>query len=75
MTAQDQFSNWRRRLAGETVEVVEGEPQAGFYRNRRKGKQASAICYWRDSKNGALRCHDRRGDVPPPGAPPRALGR
>lgn len=60
----DQFSAWRRAVAGEQVLLHDGEPNAGFYRVRRNGAQASAVCYWRDTKSGALRCHINGADVP-----------
>jgi hypothetical protein len=45
----DQYDFWRRRLAGEKVQIFDGEPQAGFYRDR-----ADAVAIW--FKDGTLRC-------------------
>src|SRR4051812_22359942 len=48
-TQIDQYSFWRRRLAGEEIAIDANEPQAGFYRNG-----ANAVAYWFD-KDGKLR--------------------
>ena len=59
----DQFATWRRAVAGEQVLLHDGEPNAGFYRVRRNGSQASAVAYWRDTKSNILRCHVNGVDV------------
>lgn len=52
---QDQYDFWRRRLAGEKVQILDGEPQAGFYRLKGyKGSPDQPVAYW--YKDGALRC-------------------
>lgn len=52
----DQYSFWRRRLAGEVVPIHDGECQAGFYRD---GDKAVAIWF----KDEALRCRVNGRDI------------
>lgn len=52
----DQFAWWRAALKGTRGDIHAEEPQAGYYRNRRKGIQAQAVVYWFDSHDGVLRC-------------------
>lgn len=59
----DQFAWWRAALNGKRGDIQEGDPQPGYYRNRRKGQQAMAVAYWRDTNDGALRCKINDTDV------------
>ena len=59
----DQFAWWRAALGGTRGEIHAEEPQAGYYRNRRKGIQAQAVAYWLDSHDGSLRCKIDDADV------------
>ena len=60
---KDQFSWWRAALIGNRGDIHAEEPQAGYYRNRRKGIQAQAVAYWFDSHDGSLRCKIDDADV------------
>jgi len=60
----DQFQWWRNALQGVRGDIHEGEPKAGYYRNRCKGEQAQAVVYWHDSHDNALRCKVDGKDVP-----------
>lgn len=64
MNAQpDQYTFWRRRLAGEVVPIHDGEPQAGFYRLiSRDGNASQPVAYW-FTPDGALRCRVGKQDV------------
>lgn len=58
----DQYDFWRRRLAGETISIHDGEPQAGFYRVRTRDKTGwRTVAYW--FKDGALRCRIDGADI------------
>lgn len=68
MTEVDQFANWRKRLAGETVPTYENEPDPGYYRRpiteRTPGggfKKVGwhAVAFWRED-DGTMFC--RVGD-------------
>ena len=59
----DNFAWWREALKGNRSEIHDGHPQAGYYRNRRKGIQAQAVAYWFDSHDGSLRCKVDDRDV------------
>ena len=62
-TAIDQYSFWRRRLAGENVPIHDGEVHAGFYRlKERNGAADQPVAYW-FAKDGALRCRIGSKDV------------
>jgi hypothetical protein len=43
------FDHWQRRMAGEDVGCKDGEPQAGYYRNR-----TDPVAIWFDDAAGAL---------------------
>ena len=58
----DQYSFWRRRLAGEVVMIHDGEPQAGFYRLNYKNGDPQPVAYW-FAKDGTLRCRIGSKDV------------
>jgi hypothetical protein len=60
--AIDQYSFWRRRMAGEVVPIHDGEPQAGFYRLTTKDGSSKPVAYW-FAKDGALRCRIGNQDV------------
>lgn len=62
MSEQDQYSFWRRRMAGEVVPIHDGEPQAGFYRLNSRDGIAHPVAYW-FTKEGALRCRIGNKDV------------
>lgn len=59
----DQFSWWRAALEGKRGDISEGDPQPGYYRNRRTGQQAMAVAYWRNTNDGSLRCKIDAADV------------
>lgn len=59
----DVFFWWRNALAGNRGDIHADEPQAGYYRNRRRGMQAQAVAYWFDSNDGTLRCKVDDKDV------------
>lgn len=58
----DQYSFWRRRMAGEVVPIHDGEPQAGFYRLTSKDGNSQPVAYW-FGKEGDLRCRIGNKDV------------
>jgi hypothetical protein len=58
MTAiMDNFTWWKNALAGNRGPIYDGEPQSGFYRQKRKDGQYEAVAYWKDSTTGEQRCH------------------
>jgi len=59
---REQYSFWQRRLAGEKIQILDGEPQAGFYRLKGyKGSPDQPVAYW--YKDGAIRCRIGTKDV------------
>lgn len=58
----DQYDFYRRRLAGETVPIHDGEPQAGFYRLTYKNMPDQPVAYWY-GKDDKLRCRIGNTDV------------
>ncbi len=49
---------WTDALAGNFATIHDGEPQTGYYKVRRKGRDGHLpVAYWRDSKSGEQRCH------------------
>lgn len=50
------YAWWRESLRNPDHPRVEGEPQPGYYRAKRKG-QWVPVAFWKDSKTGAMRCH------------------
>lgn len=59
----DQYSFWRRRMAGEEVPIHDGEVHPGFYRLKaRAGGTDQPVAYW-FGKDGALRCRIGNKDV------------
>lgn len=59
---QDQYSFWRRRMAGEVIPIHDGEPQAGFYRLTSKDGGSQPVAYW-FARDGSLRCRIGEKDV------------
>lgn len=58
----DQYSFWRKRIAGEQPPIHDGEVQAGFYRLKgRNGFPDQPVAFW--FKEGALRCRIGSKDV------------
>lgn len=55
----DQWSWWRAALAGTIGDVLEDEPQSGFYR----AKNGEPVAFWRD-REGSLYCHVGDGVAP-----------
>lgn len=51
------FSWWRAALAGNRGPIHDGDPQPGFYRQRKKDKTFEPVAYWKDSATGEIRCH------------------
>ena len=60
--SEDQYSFWRRRMAGEIVPIHDGEPQSGFYKLRTKDGNWHPMAYW-FAKDGSLRCRIGNQDV------------
>jgi hypothetical protein len=58
----DQYAFWRRRLAGETVPIHDGEVHPGFYRLKDRAGADQPVAYW-FGKDGALRCRIGGKDV------------
>ena len=58
----DQYAWWREALNGVRGDITPNDPMSGFYRNRRPGKQATAVAFWRD-KNLSLRCRVNGADI------------
>lgn len=57
-TAANEWQWWVDALAGKVAPIHDGEPQTGYYRAKRKGRDGfSPVAYWRDSKTGEQRCH------------------
>lgn len=58
MTSNDQWTWWQNALIGKIASITDSEPQTGYYRVRRKGRDGfSPVAYWTDSKTGKQRCH------------------
>jgi hypothetical protein len=60
--AADQYSFWRRRMAGEVVPIHDGEPQAGFYRLKTRDGNWQPVAYW-FATDGSLRCRVGGKDI------------
>lgn len=61
--AHDQYDFWRRRMAGESVAIHDGEVHAGFYRLKsRDGGADQPVAYW-FAADGSLRCRIGKVDV------------
>lgn len=58
----DQYSFWRRRMAGEVVPIHDGEPQAGFYRLKTRDGNWQPVAYW-FATDGSLRCRVGGKDI------------
>jgi hypothetical protein len=58
----DQYEFWRRRMAGEVVPIYDGEPQAGFYRLRKRDGEWQPVAYW-FANDRTLRCRIAGADV------------
>lgn len=63
MSNVDQYSWWRRRLAGEEIPTHEDSCEAGFYRMKRKDGSSEAVAIWYGANDGALRCRIGTQDV------------
>ena len=62
----DPYDYWRRTVAKEVVDVVAGEPQAGFYAWRAaKGEEPVAVAIWPDGSGGMAGCTDLGGPFDP----------
>jgi hypothetical protein len=57
MTVRDSFAWHTNALKGLRGPISEGEPQSGFYRQKRKDGTYEPIAYWKDSATGEQRCH------------------
>jgi len=56
--SEQDWTWWQNALIGKVAPIHDGDPQAGYYRGKRKGQPVdSAIAYWMDTKTGAQRCH------------------
>lgn len=51
----DSFEWWQNALNGNRGPIHDGEPQSGFYRQRRKDKIYEPVAYWKDASG--QRCH------------------
>lgn len=57
---------WQDALAGKVAPIHDSDPQTGYYRVRRKGRDGfSPVAYWKDSTSGAQRCHMDGRDYDP----------
>ncbi len=59
MTEQrNEWQWWQDALVGKVASIQDGQPQTGYYRVKRKGREGySPVAYWKDSKTGEQRCH------------------
>lgn len=53
----DNFEWWQNALKGTRGPIYDGEPQSGFYRQRRQDKTYEPVAYWKDTNTGEQRCH------------------
>jgi len=53
----DGFEWWRAALAGNRGPIHDGDPQPGFYRQKRRDGSFEPVAYWKDSATGEMRCH------------------
>ena len=53
----DNFDWWQNALKGTRGPIHDGEPQSGFYRQKRKDGQYEPVAYWKDGTTGEQRCH------------------
>lgn len=53
----DEFQWWRNALAGTRGPIHDGDPQPGFYRQKRRDGTFEPVAYWLDSGTGEIRCH------------------
>lgn len=65
---ENDFTFWKGALTalqqGQPIQgITEDDPQPGYYRVPRKGRQAESATYWRDSHDGSLRCQVNGRDV------------
>lgn len=57
MTQSHDFAWWHAALAGNRGPIHDGDPQCGFYRQKRKDGSFEPVAYWKDSTTGEMRCH------------------
>ena len=60
--AVDQFAWWRDALKGNRGPIHDGDPQAGYYRNRRPGIEAQAVAIWYEDGELCCKVNDRNVD-------------
>lgn len=53
----DDFTWHENALKGIRGPIHDGEPQSGFYRQRRQDKTYEPVAYWKDTATGEQRCH------------------
>jgi hypothetical protein len=54
----DEWTWWQNALVGVVAPIHDGDPQTGYYRIRRKGRDGFLpVAYWKDAKSGEQRCH------------------
>lgn len=53
----NEFEWYENALKGMRGPIHEGEPQSGFYRQKRRDGTYEPVAYWKDSTTGEQRCH------------------
>lgn len=62
----NEWTWWLNALAGNKGPIHDGDPQTGYYRVKRKGKDIdSPVAFWKDTKTGEQRCHMDGTDYDP----------
>jgi hypothetical protein len=56
-TMTDDFSWHENALKGIRGPIYDGEPQSGFYRQKRQDGTYEPVAYWKDTNTGEQRCH------------------
>lgn len=58
MSEANDFQWWLNALGGVFEPIHDGDPQCGYYRVKRKGRDSSSpVAYWMDTQTGEQRCH------------------
>jgi hypothetical protein len=53
----DDFTWYENALKGIRGPIYDGEPQSGFYRQKRQDGTYEPVAYWKDTNTGEQRCH------------------
>ena len=51
-----EYDWWSNALNGNRGPVYDGEPQSGYYRQRRRDRTFEPVAFWKDTKTGEQRC-------------------